>query len=568
MYIGAWTEYRLAQEQARQHAAKPATRSIRAGAGIYHPSLSEKGGMEVAGLPDRESFRRTLESALSSNLAADDAESISLALEPLMQRLPTILPAVPSKRRQAGSSDSSSSSPLSKGWLAQPFSRQQKRKTLNRRCAGGPSGRARVRSDSGTRSVPGPTSDGTRSTRSGFSASSAPLTTAAGMEDRANRYFRPVGGSSRDGVGVGGRHLRGTRSRGSRSATAQLLPVIVDTSRRRRHTHGCDTANSDGSHQINSRAGSFRCAVSSSVPSDTQPGDDADTTGGRDDFPVKPAPPNESRGGGRHEKDSAPPEGGYNAGAAATILRVARRRDPAGLKADFEQFWSWKRKSKTVPVVTGDGTGPPPATAASKPLSSAKRHVRGGAISPAETKLQALARMKNVYMAKGGGDGERDTPQETTGGSSTARIGEDRPPPLEPRPPDRVADVPRYGGVKDGAAPPAVPTSDRMPAKIPTSADDRAHELLPQEREARGATWNGCDDGMAKPPAQNRDSSYDEDKATTTVVVPDLELTESRIRQVEKYFGGGGIGGVCWQRRRAHEQVGIHFTRAHQAAAV
>lgn len=560
MYIGAWTEYRLAQEQARQHAAKPAIRSTRAGAGIYHPSLSEKGGMEVAGLPDRESFRRTLESALSSNLAADDAENISLALEPLMQRLPTILPAVPSKRRQAGSS-SSSSTPFSKGRLAPPFTRQQKRKTLNRRCAGGPSGRARVRSDSGTRSVAEPASDGTRSTRSGFSASSAPLNTAAGMEERENRYFRSVGGSSRGGIGVGGRHLlRGTTSRGSRSATPQLLPDIVDTSRRRRHMHGWDTSCSGDSHRvINSRAGSFGCAFSSSVANETHHGGDRDTTGGRDDRPLAPAPEpaSESRDDGRHEKDSAPEKGGYNAGAAATILRVARRRDPAGLKADFEQFWSWKRKAKTVPVVTGDGPGPPPVAATSTSLSSTQRHVRIGAISPAESKLQALARMKNVYMAKGDGDGEMDTPKKTTEGSSTARKGEGRPP-LEPHPPDRVPEVSRHGSVMGSAAPPAGSTSDRLLATFPRSADDRADVFLPHNREAGGARWSGCDGGMTKPPARYHDSGYDEDKANTAVVVPDLELTESRIRLVEKYFGGGGGGGVNWQRRRPHEEVGRH----------
>ncbi|CAM9347947.1 unnamed protein product, partial [Sphacelaria rigidula] len=54
--------------------------------------------------------------------------------------------------------------------------------------------------------------------------------------------------------------------------------------------------------------------------------------------------------------------GGYDGCKAAALVRLAKNRDPAGIKADFQQFWSWrtnsdqwpKRRTPTVTVPTGD----------------------------------------------------------------------------------------------------------------------------------------------------------------------------------------------------------------------
>lgn len=537
MYIGAWTEYRLAQEQAqnsgRQYAAQQHDDigSTRPGAGIYHPSLSSKGGMEVSELPDRESFRRTLESALSSNLAADDAENISQALEPLMQRLPSIHPAVrASKRKPRGRTSAST------GRSAQLPCRQHKRKALDRRYGGGPSRYIHTRSDAGTRPAAEPTSDGTRSTRSGFSAASAPLDTAAGQEEPGARYLRLHGDGRSGGFGLGGQYRQGRPD--GRSRTSHL-PLIIDTRRRRRNTHGSDTTYSGHTHGTNITPRSFQSASTSIELNKTCEIPEEDNSScGTTNRPSTTAPPHLADGVSRYDhydKDVVSEKGGYDGGAAATILRMARRRDPVGLKADFEQFWTWKRRTPTPTTTTGK-KGAPSATKSN--IFSGK--TKGGGrrnVSP-PSKLEALERMKAVYMAKEI-DGCAYIPAATTtdppGGRNPTTV-----PSTEPRRPDNTVRAP-HCEIAEKTYPPTE-TSRGTHTKLFGNTDGETGAAVQPNREA-----------AAKPGAHDSGFGLDEFEGGDTVDVPDLELTESRIRQVEKYFGssGGGVGGglELWRPR-------------------
>lgn len=542
MYIGAWTEYRLAQEQAqnsrRQNAAQlDDGSSTRKGAGIYHLSLSNKGGMEVAGLPDRESFRRTLESALSSNLAADDAENISQALEPLMQRLPSIRTAVPASKRRPGGRP-----PASKSRSAQFPCRQQKRKTLDRRCYGDPSRYIYTCSDAGTRAAAEPTSDGTRSTRSGFSAASAPLNTAIGLEERRARCIRLRDGSGSSGFGFGGQYRQGRP--GGRSRTSHL-PLIIDTRRRRRSTHGSDITYSRVNRRINNTRRSSWGASSSIESNETCEGGGVDNSCRTDNGPLTPAPTHVTEGLSHHEEEVAPVEGGYDGGAAATILRVAKRRDPVGLKADFEQFWTWRRKAQT-PIIS-DGKKGTPSTK-NKCVSNRREAGVRGRTNPATSKLEALARMKTVYMARETGGGgcnlaEADSPEKRKPTKT---------PSPEPRRSDSVAFAPHREVAQITRSPTELSGGAHL--KLPRNTGSEADSMV-QQNQGGGGGCSGNDATIAKPCARDGGSSFCDIEGAAAVDVPDLELTESRIRLVEKYFGGssGGGGSVGLWRRRPPE---------------
>lgn len=544
MYIGAWTEYRLAQEQARNNrhhnAAQLHDRSgTHKGAGIYHPSMSNKGGMEVAELPDRESFRKTLESALSSNLAADDAENISQALEPLMQRLPCIHPAVPDSRRRPGgrtSVSASRSAPLP--------CREQKRKALTRRCGGGPSRYIYTRSDVGAQPAVEPTSDGTRSTRSGFSTASAPLYTAAGLEESGARSSGLHGGSKSGGFGFGGQYRQG-RPGGSRRTSH--LPLIIDTRRRRRATHGSDdTAYSGNNHRINNNLRSSRGAPTPIEHNETCGGADKDNSScGTNNMPFTSAPTHVTEGVGHYDEGVARERRGYDGGAAATILRMARKRDPVGLKADFEQFWTWKRKAPT-PTSTSGKKGTPAAT---KRNVSNKREAGGGGRSDAATsKLEALERMKTLYTAK-----ETDSciPAALTADPPRER-NPTALPSSEPRRSDEVVPRAPHCEVAQINHSSSTEFGDGTHLKLSGNTNHETSSMAQQNREG-----SGSDEAIAKSGAHDGSSGFDENEGGAPVDVPDLELTESRIRQVEKYFGGSGGGGGgsgagsvgLWRRR-------------------
>ena len=538
MYIGAWTEYRLAQEQARnnrhQDAAQPDDRSgsTRKGAGIYHPSMSNKGGMEVAGLPDRESFRRTLESALSSNLAADDAENISHALEPLMQRLPSIHPAAPSSgRRPRGRT------PISVSRTAPLPCRQQKRKALNRRCGGGPSRYIYTHSDVGTRPAVEPTSDGTRSTRSGFSAASAPLDTAAGLEERKARSSLFHCGSTSGGFNFGGQYRPAGGSRSSH------LPLIIDIRRIRRNSYGSDdTAHSGNNHRISNTPSLSRGASPSIGPNEAcGRADEYNSSRGANNRPFISAPTHVTQGVGQNDEGVALEREAYDGGAAATILRMARKRDPVGLKADFEQFWTWKRKAPTS-IGTNVKKGTPAATRTN--VSSKPEAGGGGRSDVATSKLEALERMKVVYMAKEI-DGcipaaaKVDLPSE---------INPTTLPSSEPRRSDNVPRTPHCEVDQTNHHSYLIDFSGGKHLKLSGNTDGETSLMAQQNREG-----SGSDEAMATSCARDSGSGIDEFGGGTPVDVPDLELTESRIRQVEKYFsgsGGGGGGSVgLWGRR-------------------
>lgn len=551
MYIGAWTEYRLAQEQVhirRQNAGQSVAgasgttwSSPHKGAGIYHPSLSDKGGMAVAGLPDREVFRRTLESALSSNLAADDAESISQALEPLMQRLPTIHapPAAPALA-PAATAPTVSAMPQSRrqrrktlrsmGRMMQPVCRQQKRKSgghqnweaLNRH----------TRSDAGTRSAAEPTSDGTRSTQSGFSAASAPLNTCAGLGGSRGRPVRLDCGTHISGVGFGGQHMRGRPCGGSRGPQ---LPVIMDTRRRRRNSHGSSSGSACSGNTC--RARSYQGTSSSIDPAETCPeGDTVGISSGGNSRTLTSAPAGTKKNEGHYEEHLAKEGGGYDGGAAATILRVARKRDPVGLNANFEQFWTWARRPAATAIDSSGKRGTQP-TQNKTPRRSTQSAARGGNAAAA-SKLENLARMKAVYMTKEDSNSGDEYTAATTTATSPRKCNPPCRPLHEPRSPDRSQGVTQTGEGTGYAG---------WSTTIDSTTGETDNTLLQSRDRAEG--W-AREEGMTKPAADaTTQSNFDQNKAI--VDVPDLDLTESRIRQVDKYFGGSG--GAERHRRPADE---------------
>lgn len=411
--------------------------------GIYHPSLSDKGGEGVAQLPNRESFRKTLESALSSNLAADDAEHITQALEPLLQRLPTIR------------------SPAATGRTTRARTLCRRSRRENRH------GSRRIdrstRSEGSRSARLAPSSDGTGSARSSFSSASAPLSTTAGLR------FIPK--SSRTAYGKARRTIK----------TVTQFPRID------RARDALRTITVNGMHPARPR----QCPGSGAVVAGEVPPRNENNSSSRslrDDIrqraslktakeaTVAAAP-------GIPEKERCSPEacdGGFDGGKAATLLRLARSRDPAGIKADFQQFWSWKtsahqpERNAAMTASSAGGRGGQDtrfqhndrhvSTAASvgATRSTAKR-AAGGDGGGTLSKLETLARMKDVYMAK---------------------------------------------------------------ATVDNSANGQYHD------------GEGTQEGGGEGGGQTRVGfSSPEDPV---VVVPDLELTESRIRLVDKYFGGGG----------------------------
>lgn len=536
MYIGAWTEYRLAQEHVQhrreisaQHAdsGTGSAAGNRKASGIDHLSLPDKGGMEVAGLPDRESFRRTLELALSSNLAADDAENISQALEPLMQRLPTLhatAAATVNRRRQTGGM------PLSTRNSRQQRCHRQKRKgadhrnwALNKRCGGrrtGSSSGLHTHSDVGPQSGRLSTSDGTRSTLSGFSTASAPLNTAAALEERRARSMGVLAET-----GLGQQHQR---DRPGEKSRMPQLPLIVDT-RRRQQWHpqnsrqGCSNRNHRGNSTGLSRQGTPTSANEHSKPC-------RDGNGGGDPSRSRPPTGFGPAVDGNSEEEMVASAGGYNGGATAAILRMARRRDPAGLKANFEQFWRWKRRATVTSTSTNTSKRCPSAT-----------ERRSSAGAAAASKLETLERMKTVYMAK----------EDTGSGCSPAANAADPPtesnaqegPSRSPRPPGGAPGITPLGNRANN-----VVFSGSVRSKLPGGTGD---EMDITRQEDRG------DYDVTKTFADDTGSTFDHGEAA--VNIPDLELTESRIRQVEKYFGGGSgrlIGGGAGRRHGSANEVG------------
>lgn len=583
MYIGAWTEYRLAQEQVqtrRQNAAQPggsSSGSTRKGAGIYHPSLSDKGGMGVAGLPDRESFRRTLESALSSNLAADDVENISQALEPLMQRLPTVhappaaigapalapsspaptVSAIPHTRRQRRKAL------RSMGRLVHPISRQQKRKcggyqnweALNGRCGGGHARYVHTRSDAGTCSAAEATSDGARSTRSGFSVASAPSNTGAGLEGGRVRPVRLDCGRNIGGVGFGEQQRWGSSCGSSR---APQLPLIIDTRRRRRSSSG-HAYSGNTSSVVRNRL--YPSASASADPAEACPeGDAAGISCRVDNRTPTSAPSGKTTYDGKYEAPLARERGGYDGGAAATILRMARRRDPAGLNVNFEQFWKWKRRPAATGIGTKENIGTQP-TQNETPRqfiknknSSARKPAVGEGNAATASKLETLARMKTVYMTKedSNNDGECTPPPPTTAAPPRKYTPPYRPPP-EPRPPDPAAGIPPVdGGTVIARSPTAFGSRTFSKLSKSTTGDETGCMNMHSTRGIAQGWTRSYEDVKTKSGADIISQSNSHRSNTTAVVeIPDLDLTESRIRQVDKYFGGDG--GAVRHRRPAAE---------------
>lgn len=465
MYIGAWTEYRLGLEKQKQqtkgwgaaqqwqrptttqygnHAVHSAPFGRTGAVGIYHPSLSDKGGEEVAELPDRESFRKTLESALSSNLAVDDVEHITQALEPLLQRLPAIRRSLTVTERKAKAATHCQRN-------------RRENRPRSRRFDVGP------RSEGAQSARRVSSSDGTGSARSSFSSASAPINTTSGWR-------------------VISKHSHTTYGKNKR--TIPSVPQLP------RIGHGRDALINITVNGIRPARQSQR-SESSSIIAEVQLGNENnssprlrhDSTRRCDSLAAKKATVPIATG--ITEKGCCSPEpldGGFDGGKAATMLRLARSRDPAGIKADFRQFWSWKttaHQPKRNEAITASSSGEsggqdthsqyhdsPMSSAAAAAVggqqSTAKRAARGGG-GEALSKLETLARMKYVYMAK-------DT-------------------------------------VYNGA-----------------NGQYQSEEVAQGGEEKAGGHPSTCFSLPEEP----------------VVAVPDLELTESRMRLVDKYFGGGG----------------------------
>lgn len=454
----------------------------------------------------------------------------------------------------------------------QPLCRQQKRKcdghqnweALNGRCGGGPSRYVHTRSDAGTRSTAEPTSDGTRSTQSGFSAASAPLNTAGGLEEGRARSIRLVGCGSRSngGIGFGGQHLRGR----SGSSGGPQLPLIIDTRRRRRKSHGSsDNVYSGNNHRVGNRNRSCQGALASVDRAETCPECDAGNSSGSNNLTLTSAPADMTQGDGQYEEQFTRAREGYDGGAAATILRVARRRDPAGLNVNFEQFWTWKRRAAATSIDNNGKKGPQPTQNETprhftKKDGSAKEPAGGGGTFAAASKLETLARMKTVYMTKDNSNGGGCTPATTT--ASPRKYNPPYRPPPEPRPPDRAVGMTPIDGAA-GIARSLAATGSRTLLKLSESTAGETSCTKKQNRGCGGGWIKSDEEGMTNPAADGTRSNFDETKAV--VDVPDLELTESRIRQVDKYFGGSGGAG---RHRRPAGEVGRIYKRGRVSSNV
>ncbi|CAM9267762.1 unnamed protein product [Ectocarpus sp. 6 AP-2014] len=221
---------------------------------------------------------------------------------------------------------------------------------------------------------------------------------------------------------------------------------------------------------------------------------------------------------------------------------MARRRDPAGLKADFEQFWRWKRRAAATPTSTNTSKHCPPAT-----------ERRSSAGAAAASKLETLERMKTVYMTK------EDT------GSGCSPVANAADPPTE----SNAQKEPSRSPWPPGGAPGITPLGNRannvvfsgsVRSKLPRGTGD---EMDITRQEDRG------DYDVTKTFADDTGSTFDHGEAA--VNIPDLELTESRIRQVEKYFGGGSgrlTGGGAGRRHgSANEEAELLQEHAVNPAA-
>lgn len=455
-------------------------------------------------IPDRDSFRRVLETALSSNLAADDAEQISQALEPLMQRLPTIHVRQPrhntndrrSRQHEGGIATST---------LRRCHRQQKRRDRRDRYCTRGRK-IVHTRSDVGTgkrsAGVSPRSHDGSRSTRSGFSAASAPTAASAAM-------------AGSPGVIPCGAHAGHHRSRRA-PTTLQLLPLIVD---RRHRATATSINNSSGTPD-------YSCGRQRpEVPGARYTGD---TT-------------NRTVGDNAASNVHCDVDGGYDGSRAASVLRVARRRDPAGLKADFQQFWTWKSAGQSSPNKQRQGAT---TTATSSAMSEAGIGGRQGdgataknkrkpsdASALARARLETLARMKSVYLAKDNNvtststdDAVSTTPGEETLGATTH------------------AAVPRRGAAAAASLEAVPPIGAPVPNGSAAVVD---HPFTVSDNKLAGDL-----DGIRDCGAEGPTVPLLPDVGEPSVVVPDLELTESRIRQVEKYFGAGG-------QRQRHWPAGV-----------
>lgn len=442
--------------------------------------------------------------------------------------------------------------------------RQQKRKcgghqnweTLNGRCGGGPARYVHSCSDAGTRSAAEQTSDGARSIRSGFSAASAPLNIGGGLEGVRARHIRLDSFRDFGGVGFGAQHLRGRSCGGNRGPQ---LPMIIDTRRRRRTSHGSSGhACSGKSHRVNTIYRSSQGASVFAGPAETCPESEvaviSSESGSRTPIPLSA---DKTEDDNHYREQLTIEREGYDGGAAATILRVARRRDPAGLNANFEQFWTWKRRPAATAFDIKRKKEKQPALNGTPQhftnSSGCSRTVGGGGDTAVASKLETLARMKTVYTTKeDSNNGGGCAPARTTAASPRKHTSPYKLPP-EPRPPDRAVHI--------------MPTDDGSGiAHSATALGSRTFWDLSEDTtgvsdhtnvQSRGCTegWIGSDDDdMTKPGADGTSQSNFDQKNEAVVNVPDLDLTESQIRLVDKYFGGSGGAG---RHRRPTGEVGV-----------
>lgn len=464
MYIGAWTEYRLALEKQQQRSvALPSSESRndesrRKGGGIYHSSLPGMGGREVSGLPDRESFRKTLQSALCSNLAIDDAEQITQALEPLLQRLPTITT----------------------------------RRTSANRC--GRPRRARhigcypnIRGES-TRSGIQYSSDGVGSVRSGFSTSSAPPSTSSFVG------------------------LSGIRIQKQGKITSARLPQLV----RARSDQGTLISKGVSPYRHQDYPDSKRSPVKCSKANQ------GNWCNGNESGSEEVSPSH-----AKEEARFAQGNEAFDGGKAATLLRVARRRDPMGLKADFRQFWAWKAKKNPLNTVE---VSPRSNEKASRTISQSRETATpsGNRCLAAEQRIldEARSRLEELEMTKKMCFAKSNRGNGTPSGHKDMLQDERFP----------------FAGSRDRSPPQVEDRSSAIKSRTQTTgqSDETAAARKDNASGGRGASDPVLDttadanhhDGE-RGGRENREASSE-----PIVVVPDLELTESRIRQVGKYFSG------------------------------
>ncbi|CAM9737571.1 unnamed protein product, partial [Hapterophycus canaliculatus] len=231
---------------------------------------------------------------------------------------------------------------------------------------------------------------------------------------------------------------------------------------------------------------------------------------------------------------------------------VARRRDPAGLKADFEQFWTWKKRPTTKhPSIKHGRIGTPLAPPAANGI--ARHPVKNGSFFTAAaggnsssgvalSKLEVLTRMKAVYMAKGNTCGEC-AQAATTAGSPNPPRPQGRPS-LESHPPDDTSNVSEL--------------VDRTRFETPEGTGETMDSMKQRSRCSGGESFRSCESLAGRGPDDFGTRLAEED---AMVNVPDLELTDTRMKLVEKYFRGGGgggvgVGGARWHQRRSVGQEG------------